>query len=152
MAGLPGMPDVSFLPDEWQGVVAIVFLLSMGIFAAWARTFGKKEGPPAPKVQELHVAGQFSDMGPVKELVAQMGLLVQQQLRTGIAQETTAKALAELGDMIAAHLAELRAERAEREADEEMMEKAKVMALAMVKEMTPPRRRASPRKKPVRPT
>lgn len=40
------MLDVSFLPDEWQAVAAIGFALSLGVFAAWARFFGKKKARP----------------------------------------------------------------------------------------------------------
>lgn len=86
------MLDVSFLPDEWQGVAAVVFVVSMAVFAAWARTFGKKEGPPAPKVQEFYAAGQLADMGPVKELVEGVGLVMQQMVRTNLALEANAKA------------------------------------------------------------
>jgi hypothetical protein len=86
------MPDVSFLPAEWQAPAAVLFGLSMVLFAAWARVFGKKEGPPAPKVQEFALSGQLADMGPVKELIESVGLVMQQMVRTNIALEANAKA------------------------------------------------------------
>ena len=105
------MLDVSFLPDEWQGVAAIVFVVSMGIFAAWARTFGKKEGPPTPKVQEFYAAGQLADMGPVKELVESVGLVMQQMVRTNIALEATAKSIERLAETVEAQIDEARREK-----------------------------------------
>lgn len=116
------MLDVSYLPAEWQGLAAIAFVVSMAVFAAWARTFGKKEGPPAPKVQEFYAAGQLADMGPVKELVEGVGLLMQQQVRTNIALEETAKAIAHLCAVFEAHLEE---ERREREIAEEVARQLK---------------------------
>ena len=41
-------------------------------------------GPPAPKVTEFGMTGQVAEMVPVKALVEQTGLLVQQQIRTNI--------------------------------------------------------------------
>lgn len=105
------MPDVSYLPAEWQGVAAAIFVLSMAVFAAWARFFGKKEGPPAPKVQEFYAAGALHDMGPVKELVETTGLVMQQMVRTNIALEATAKALDRLAGTVEAQIEEARREK-----------------------------------------
>lgn len=116
------MPDVSFLPTEWQGVAAAVFVVTMAILAAWARFFGKKEGPPAPKVQEFYAAGQLADMGPVKELVEGVGLLMQQQVRTNIALEETAKAQTHLAKVFEDRLEE---ERRDREIAEEVRRQLK---------------------------
>lgn len=146
------MPDVSFLPDEWQGIFAAVFVVGLGFFAAWARFFGKREGPPAPKVQEFTVAGQFTDMGPMKELAQVFRILV------GLDDPPEGKAVAtlpqlmavlsaaartdnELRDLLAAHLADQREEREKREAAEDLEERAKELAAKMIKEMTPARRR-----------
>lgn len=105
------MPDVSFLPAEWQGIAAAVFVAAMGIFAAWARFFGKKEGPPAPKVQEFYASGHLADMGPVKELVEGVGLLMQQQVRTNIALEEMAKAVNRLSGVLEDQIEEARREK-----------------------------------------
>lgn len=105
------MPDVSFLPDEWQGVAAIVFVVAMAVFAAWARTFGKKEGAPAPKVQEFYASGQLADMGPVKELVESVGLVMQQMVRTNIALEATAKSVERLAATVEEQIEEARREK-----------------------------------------
>lgn len=116
------MPDVSFLPSEWQGVAAGLFVLCMVVFAAWARVFGKKEGPPAPKVQEFYAAGQLADMGPVKELVESVGLVMQQMVRTNIALEETAKTQKHLCDIFEARLED---ERRDREIAEEVARQLK---------------------------
>jgi len=93
------MPDVSSLPVEWQAPAAILFFVLMAIFAAWARVFGKKEGPPTPKVQEFALSGQFADMGPVKELIEGVGLLIQQQIKANMHSEATAKALTKFAEL-----------------------------------------------------
>jgi hypothetical protein len=149
------MPNVSFLPDEWQGVAALVFVISLGVFAAWARLFGRKEGPPAPKVHEFAVAGQFADMTPLKDLAQTFRILVGlDDPPEGKAVVTLPQLLAvlsaaartdnELRDLLAAHLADQREEREKREAAEDLEERAKELAATMIKEMTPTRRRRAP--------
>lgn len=105
------MLDVSFLPPEWQQLAAVAFVIGLGLFAAWARFFGKKEGPPAPKVQEFYASGHLADMGPVKELVEGVGLLMQQQVRTNIALEDMAKAINRLAGVVEAQIEEARREK-----------------------------------------
>lgn len=116
--------DVSFLPAEWQGPAAVLFGIAMVLFAAWARVFGKKEGPIQPKVQEFAVAGQLADMGPVKALIEQTGLLVQQQVRTNMALEALAESIKE-------HMNYLRTER---EIDEEADRRAERRVDALVRD------------------
>ena len=87
------MQGIEGLPAEWQSVATVVFVIAATLFAAWAKVFGKKQGPETPKVQEFALSGQLADMGPVKELMEQVGLLVQQQVRTNIHLETTATAM-----------------------------------------------------------
>ena len=110
--------------------------------------FGKKEGPAQRKVQEFAVAGQLADMGPVKQLIETVGLLVQQQIRTNLHLEATATAERELVDLLASHLADLRAERAEREADEAIEERAQQIAEKLIKAMKPARKRVVRRREP----
>lgn len=105
------MPDLSFLPAEWQGAAAAVFILCMIVFAAWSHVFGKKEGPKEPKVKEFAVSGQLADMTPVKELVECVGLLIQQQVRTNIHLEAVSKALGNVADTIHAQIEEQRREK-----------------------------------------
>jgi len=93
------MPDVSLLPAEWQAPAAVLFGICMVVFAAWARVFGTKEGPPQPKVQEFALSGQLADMGPVKELIEGVGLLVQQQIKANMHSEATAKALTKFAEL-----------------------------------------------------
>lgn len=105
------MPDFSVLPAEWQPIAAVLFGLALAVFAAWSRIFGKKEGPPAAKVQEFAVAGQFADMGPVKELIEGVGLLVQQQIKANIHAQATADAISRLADTVEAQIEEARREK-----------------------------------------
>ena len=86
------MPVVSSLPADWQAPAAFLFVLFLCGFAAWSKVFGNREGPPQPKVQEFALSGQLADMGPVKELIEQAGLLFQQQVRSNVALEASAKA------------------------------------------------------------
>lgn len=116
------MPDVSFLPAEWQAPVAVLFAVSMVLFAAWARVFGKKEGPPAPKVQEFAMSGQLADMGPVKELVESVGLLVHQQVRTNMAIEANTKAITHIAGVFESNM---EAERRDREISDEVRRQLK---------------------------
>lgn len=94
------MPGLEGLPAEWQGPATAIFIIAAALFAAWARVFGKKEGPAQPKVQEFALSGQLADMGPVKELIEQTGLLMQQQVRTNIHLETSAKAQQQAADAL----------------------------------------------------
>jgi Xaa-Pro aminopeptidase len=80
------------IPAEFQWIGGAAFAIAVAVFAAWSRVTGKKEGPPQPKVQEFYAAGQLADMGPVKELVEAAGLVFQQQVRTNIHLEASAKA------------------------------------------------------------
>jgi len=86
------MEQFSGLSPQHQAIAGLAFLIAMGVFAAWAKIFGRKEGPPQPKVQEFYASGQFADMGPVKELIEGVGLLVQQMVRSNIASEKAAEA------------------------------------------------------------
>lgn len=105
------MPDLSFLPAEWQGAAAGLFVLCMIVFAAWAHVFGKKEGPREPKVKEFAVSGQLADMGPVRELVEGVGLLMQQQVRTNLALEDVAKSINRLAAVVESQIEEARREK-----------------------------------------
>lgn len=75
------------LPPEYQGLATVIFIIIAAILAARNYMKGFKEGPARPIVQEFSVAGQLADMGPVKELIEQTGLLVIQELRAAIALE-----------------------------------------------------------------
>lgn len=94
------MPGLEGLPVEWQGPATALFVIISVLIAAWARVFGKKETPPA-KVQEFYAAGQLADMGPVKELVEGVGLLIQQQVKTNLHLEACALALTKFADTYA---------------------------------------------------
>lgn len=81
------------IPAEFQWVGGAAFAVAIAFLAARSHFSGKKEGPPAPKVQEFYASGALADMGPVKELVETAGLLMQQQVRTNMHLEATATAL-----------------------------------------------------------
>ena len=86
------MPGLEGLPADWQAPATAFFVIAVVLFSAWARVFGKKE-IATPKVQEFAVTGQLADMSPVKQLVEDVGLLVQQQVRTNLATEAMTKAI-----------------------------------------------------------
>jgi hypothetical protein len=88
------------VPDEWRPFAWAVFILVGAVSTALAFIRGQKKGPVEPKVQEFAVTGQLSDMGPVRELIELMGLLVQQQIRTNIHLESLAE---EAGKGVAAY-------------------------------------------------
>ncbi len=83
---------LSQIPDEWRPLALLIFVVGGAVSAVMTYHKGKKAGPEAQKVQEFALSGQLADMGPVKELIEQTGLLVQQQIRTNIQLEATAKA------------------------------------------------------------
>src|SRR5690606_21175757 len=86
------------IPADFQWLGGAAFAIAIAVLAAWSKVFGKKEGPATPKVQEFSVSGQLADMGPVKELIEQTGLLMQQQVRTNIHLEAVAVALKRFAD------------------------------------------------------
>jgi hypothetical protein len=92
---------MEIISAEFQWIGGLVFAVSVSFLAAWSRFNGKKDGPAQPKVHEFALSGQLADMGPVKELMEQTGLLVQQQVRTNIHLEATAKALSKFADTYA---------------------------------------------------
>lgn len=116
------LPTFEGLDPNLQAVGTTLFFLLICIFAAWNYVFGKR--PPKPPEKEFSIAGQFSDMGPVKELVEQTGLLVQQMVRANIAEEATAKALedtaAALERLAKAYEGQIAAEREELEIEAEV--------------------------------
>lgn len=87
------------IPVEWRPLALFVFVVFGAGGAALSYLRGKKVGPEAPKVQEFALSGQLADMGPVKELIEGVGLLVQQQIRANIHAEATAKALTKFADI-----------------------------------------------------
>lgn len=109
------MPVIEGLDPNLQWLLTTVFVLAVGVFTAWSHVRGK--AVPRPKAAEFNIAGQLADMGPVKELIEQTGLLVQQQVRTNIHLEAACVALKRLAD---AYEAELAAERNEAEIETEV--------------------------------
>lgn len=99
------------IPAEWRPLALLIFVVGGGVSAVLTYHRGKKAGPEAPKVQEFYASGQFADMGPVKELVEDVGLLVQQQVRTNLALEDVAKAIGRLAAVVEAQIEEARREK-----------------------------------------
>lgn len=110
------------IPVEWRPLALLIFVVGGGVSAVLTYHRGRKAGPEAPKVQEFYASGQLADMGPIKELVETAGLLMQQQVRTNMQLEATAKAISYLGQVFEAHLSE---ERREREIAEEVARQLK---------------------------
>jgi hypothetical protein len=107
---------------DFQWIGGLVFAVSVAFLAAWSRFAGKKEGPATPKVQEFYAAGQLADMGPVKEMVESVGLVMQQMVRTNIALEETARGIHRISEVYETHLAE---ERRDKEIAEEVARQLK---------------------------
>ncbi|MGN6487326.1 MAG: hypothetical protein ACTHLT_05845 [Devosia sp.] len=133
------MPALEGLDPNLQAFGSLVFVVAVGLFAAWSVIFGRKA--PKEQTKEFALAGQLADMGPVKELVEQTGLLVQQQVRTNIHLEAVARALQAAAD---AYAGEIAAERNEHAIEEEVQRR---FEREMERERRA-RRRVAPRRKP----
>lgn len=119
------------VPAEWRPFALFIFVALGAGGAALSYLRGKKTGPEAPKVQEFYATGTLYDMGPVKELVEQTGLLVQQQVRTNMHLEAhtrkqgqTALALhalaRQVGRLADAYEAQITADRNDAEIEDEV--------------------------------
>lgn len=84
---------LSQIPDEWRPLALLIFVVGGAVSAVMTYHKGKKAGPETQKVQEFAVSGQLADMGPVKELIEGVGLLVQQMVRANINTEAMTKAI-----------------------------------------------------------
>lgn len=91
---------LSQIPDEWRPLALLIFVVGGAVSAVMTYHKGKKAGPETQKVQEFAVSGQLADMGPVKELVEQAGLVFQQMVRTNMHLEANAKALDRAADAL----------------------------------------------------
>lgn len=89
------MPVIEGLDPTLQTIGTFLFMTAVAIFSAYHYVTGKKTKPQS---REFALAGQLADMGPVKELVEQTGLLVQQQVRTNIHLEACADRLGRLAE------------------------------------------------------
>jgi hypothetical protein len=73
------------IPPDFRGLAIVVFVIASTLLAAWSSRRGAREPDDhEPKVREFAVTGQLADMGPIRELVEQAGLLVQQQVKTNV--------------------------------------------------------------------
>lgn len=134
------MPTLEGIDPGLQGIGTAVFVLLIAAFAAWNFVFGRKT-PAKTETKEFSFAGQLADMGSVKELVEQTGLLVQQQVRTNMHLEAVAVALKSASDAYSGAIA---AARNEAEIDEEVQRR---LEREHERERRA-RRRAVPRQKP----
>lgn len=98
------------IPEGLRGFAVIGFVLAGAAYAIWSSRRGVREGEP--KMQEFAVAGQLADMGPVRELIEGVGLLIQQMVRTNLVLEDIART-------ISADIAERKKERDDRDREEE---------------------------------
>lgn len=124
------------IPPGYSGVATFAFVIAMAVFAAWSN-----RRRVTPKVQEFSMSGQLADMGPVKELVGQTGLLVQQQLRTALVLERLAAAVEEL---VKAYTGQIKAELAEQEMEDEVERRVD----KQLRERRSRQRRTAPPRKP----
>ena len=133
------MPVIEGLDPNLQTLLTTVFLVAAGIFTAWAYVRGKMA--PKPRAAEFSMSGQLNDMGPVKELVEQTGLLVQQQVRTNMHLEAVATAIREVAELY-------RADMKAHASQEEVERLAQQLFERRLAEDRPPRRRTTRRKPP----
>ena len=87
------MPSIEGLDPTLQTIGTLLFVAIVAIFSGWSLVFGKK--PAKSETKEFSMAGQLADMGPVKELVEDVGLLIQQMVRTNVVLERLATAFEE---------------------------------------------------------
>lgn len=113
------VPTIEGLDPSLQAIGTAIFMVAVAVFSAFSYVKGKK---PETETKEFAVSGQLADMGPVKELIEQAGLLFQQQVRTNIQLEATAKAIERFGTVFETHLEE---ERRDREIAEEIARQLK---------------------------
>lgn len=133
------MDGLDQIPSQYQPIAGMVFAIIVAVGSAIVFLRGRREGAPKPKVQEFYAAGQLADMGPVKELVEQTGLLVQQQVRTNMHLEAVAVALKNAATLYEGQL--------EAQATQEEVEaRAQQLFERRLAEERPPRRRPARRK------
>lgn len=171
---------VAGLPPVLQGVAVLGFGGGLALIAGRNFLKRLNTEGPTPNELVVGDPTTFADLAPVKDLTlavrrlmgegdplpvlpgkkppislqdlaGQVDLLAMQSMKGAVSLEASAKALTELADMLAAHLADLRAERARTEADEAVEERAQEiaekLAQKMIASMKPPRRRVV-RKRP----
>lgn len=119
------MPTLEGIDPTLQTIGTFLFVAVVAIFSGWSLVFGRK--PAKSETKEFSMAAQLADMGPVRELVQQAGLLVQQQVRTNIALDRMATLLAE--DLDARRKAE-----SERDLEEEIDRRARIAAEDIVRQ------------------
>lgn len=143
------MDGLEQIPTQLQPLAGLVFAIVVAIGSALVYLRGRREGAPKPKVQEFYASGQLADMGPVKELVENTGLLIQQQVRANVAIERCAVAIesgfTDVRRYIVAKLAEIE----DRDKEAEIERRARVMAEDLVREQEEARdERRRPARKP----
>lgn len=141
------MPTIEGLDPALQTIGTALFVIAVAVFAAWSTVFGRKSKAPE---KELHINGQFSDMGPVKELVEGQGLLYQQQVRTNLVLERVAAALEKIGEPAAKYVEAKLEEIEDHEREEEIERRARIRAEDLMREQEADRdeRRRPPARKP----
>lgn len=105
---------LSAVPDEFKPFAVVIFVLAgaVGIVLTFLR--GHKKGPEQPTVKEFALTGQMADMGPIREMIENQGLLYQQQIRTNIHLESLAEVASQA---LEAHMKRLQEEHIEDEVE-----------------------------------
>ena len=130
------------IPADFRGLAIVVFVIGSSLLAAWSSRRGAREpDDQQPKVREFAVTGQLADMGPVRQLIEDAGLLIQQQVKTNVLLERLSVSLEKaIGEWQAAREEADREDEIERRAQE----RAKELAADLVEqERRRPGRRTS---------
>lgn len=124
------VPTIEGIDPTIHTIGTVFFVLIIAAYSAFSYINGRKV-PAKVETKEFALAGQLADMGPVKELIEQTGLVFQQAVRTNmhleahtkkqgqtaLAIQSLAKQVGRLADAYEAHMAD---EQREREIDEEV--------------------------------
>lgn len=119
------MPSIEGLDPALQTIGTIIFVAVVAIFSGWSLVFGRRK-TEATETKEFTMAGQLADMGPVRELIEGVGLLVQQQVKTNIH-------LGELAAALKEDIEDRKKERDDRELEDEIDRRARIAAEDIVR-------------------
>jgi hypothetical protein len=112
------VPTIEGLDPNFQAIGTLLFVVIIAAYSAFSYITGRKQ--PKVETKEFALSGQLADMGPVKELVEQTGLLVQQQIRTNMHLEACVDRLGKLAEAYVSALDDQQREREEAAIEEQV--------------------------------
>lgn len=123
------LQSITSLPPQLQGIAIFAVFVGVGLFLGRRFLTRLVQDQPEPKVLAVGDPTTFTDMGPIKELLEQVGVLTLQEQKNeyaigalaGAFGEMTVK-LSQLIDIAGQMLIDQREEREQR-ADDELREK-----------------------------